>query len=93
LGIAAILALGWKVLVQLSVRLSAGFVGARFRFKDRFNRLWEKPRDTEGERQAGVVFSCLDCVHRLPRHMEARRQVRLRPGALCSKNSEPVLHG
>jgi hypothetical protein len=54
LDIAGILAFG---------RQSPGCSGIAFvggRFKNRFNRLLEEPRDTEGERQAGVVLPRFD---------------------------------
>src|SRR6185436_2934441 len=51
------------------------------RGKDLFDRFAEQLRDGERERQAGVVSSSLDGVHRLARHLELVGEIALAPAA------------
>ena len=48
---------------------------SRARFENRFDGLVEEAGDTEGEREAGVIFTSFNCVHGLARHVETSSKV------------------
>jgi hypothetical protein len=64
----------------------------RFGLKDGVNRLFEKPRNIEGKRQAGIVLPILNGIDGLPRHPEVRGEISLRPVTLGAQNAKTVLH-
>src|ERR1700674_850103 len=61
-------------------------------FEDLLDPPLERSGERERQRQARVVFSGLDRIHRLTRNAQSFRQVRLRPLQLSAQDSEPVLH-
>ena len=50
---------------------------SKARFENRFDGLIEEAGDTEGEREAGVIFAGFNCVHGLARHVETSSKFRL----------------
>src|SRR3546814_17008018 len=56
------------------------------------DRHGEQPCQLEGERQRGVVFSCLDRIHRLARDIEPVGKPRLAPVSTHAQHLELVVH-
>ena len=65
---------------------------AGFGFEDLFDSPLEGPRKRERERQAGVVLTRLDRIHRLSRYTKVLRQLSLRPCQLRPEDPEVILH-
>src|SRR6187549_435767 len=52
----------------------------------------EQSRDSEGERQRGIVLARLDRIHRLARHAEPAAKLGLTPVAFGAQHLQPVVH-
>ena len=61
--------------------------------EDILDSLSEDSGNSERQWQAGIVASCLDGVHRLPRNIELVGQVSLTPFAFRPEDAQPVFHG
>ena len=70
----------------------AARMGSILRVKYILNRAAKQCGDPEGEREARIVSSGLDCIDGLARDAQLFCEVRLRQFLTCAQNAEIVLH-